>query len=71
VHGPLSCDLVAVSKSGERQVALTWMVPVPGYGVPAHPAHLVIEGSTAIAMKNLARVDINVVNGPTLLSIPV
>jgi Putative zinc-finger len=71
VHGPLSCDLVAVSKSGERQVALAWIVPAPGYGVPGHPAHLVIEGGTAIAMKNLARVDIDVVNGPTLLSIPV
>ena len=71
LHGPLSCDLVAVSKSGERQVASAWMVPVPGYGVPGHPAHLIIEGSTAIAMKNLARIDIDVVNGPTLLSIPV
>lgn len=71
VRGPLSCDLVAVSKSGERQVASAWMVPVPGYGVPGHPAHLVIEGSTAITMKNLARVEIDVVHGGTLLSIPV
>jgi len=71
LHGPLSCDLVAVSKSGERQVASAWMVPVPGYGVPGHPAHLIIQGSTAIAMQNLARIDIDVVNGPTLLSIPV
>jgi hypothetical protein len=29
------------------------------------------SGSTAIAMQNLARIDIDVVNGPTLLSIPV
>ena len=71
VRGPLSCELVAVSKSGERQVALSWMVPVPGYGIPGHPAHLVTEGGTAIAMKNLARVDIDVVSGRTLLSIPV
>ena len=71
LHGPLSCDLVAVSRSGEKQVALSWMVPVPGYGVPGHPAHLVVEGGTAIAMKNLSRVDIDVVDGPTLLSIPV
>jgi hypothetical protein len=71
VHGPLNCDLVAVSKSGERQVALSWTVPVPGDGVPGHPAHLVIDGGTGIALKNLARIDIDVVNGPTLLSIPV
>jgi predicted anti-sigma-YlaC factor YlaD len=71
VHGPLRCDLVAVSKTGETEVALAWMVPVPGDGVPGHPAHLVIQGGTGIAMKNLARVDINVVHGGTLLSIPV
>jgi hypothetical protein len=71
VHGPLKCDLVAVSRTGETQVALAWMVPAHGYGVPGHPAPLIIEGGTAIPMKDLARVDIDLVNGGTLLSIPV
>jgi predicted anti-sigma-YlaC factor YlaD len=71
IHGPLICDLVAVSKSGTTQVALSWMVPKAGDGVPGHPAHLIIAGGTSIPLKNLARVDINVVHGGTLLSIPV
>jgi hypothetical protein len=73
VHGLLKCDLVAVSKTGEKQVSLAWMVPVAGYGVPGHPAPLIIEGGTAIPMKDLTRIDIDVVSGSggTLLSIPV
>ena len=46
-------------------------VPAPGDGVPGHPAHLVIEGGTSIPRGDLARVDVDVVNGRTLLSIPV
>jgi hypothetical protein len=46
-------------------------VPAPGDGVPGHPAHLVIQGGTSIAPGDLARIDIDVVNGRTLLSIPV
>jgi hypothetical protein len=45
-------------------------VPAAGYGVPGHPGHLIIEGGTAIPRKDLARVDVDVVNGRTLLSIP-
>jgi hypothetical protein len=71
VHGPLRCDLVAVSDTGETQVAMAWMVPAAGYGVPGHPAPLVIEGGTDIPMKDLTRIDIDVSTGGTLLSIPV
>jgi hypothetical protein len=71
VRGPLECELVAVSKTGERRVVVGWLVPAAGYGVPGHPGHLDLEGGTSIAMKNLARVDVNVVSGRTLLSIPV
>jgi hypothetical protein len=71
VHGPLRCDLVAVSDTGEKQVTLAWMVPAAGYGVPGHPAPLIIEGGTAIPMKDLTRIEIDVATGGTLLSIPV
>jgi Putative zinc-finger len=71
VHGPLKCDLVAVSDTGEKQVALAWLVPVPGYGVPGHPAPLIIEGGTAIPMKDLTRIEIHTASGGTLVSIPV
>ncbi len=71
VRGPLECELVAVSRSGARRVVLGWLVPAAGYGVPGHPGHLDVEGGTAISPNDLARVDVNVVGGRTLLSIPV
>jgi Putative zinc-finger len=71
VHGPVECQLVAVSTTGERRVVMGWLVAAPGDGVPGHPAHLVIQGGTSIPRSDLARVDVNVVNGRTLLSIPV
>jgi hypothetical protein len=71
VRGPLECQLVAVSRTGERRVVVGWLVPAAGYGVPGHPGHLVLAGGTSIATRNLAHVDVEVVNGRTLLSIPV
>jgi len=71
VHGPVECQLVAVSRTGERRVVMGWVVPAPGDGVPGHPAHLLIQGGTSIPRSDLARLDVNVVNGRTLLSIPV
>jgi hypothetical protein len=71
VHGPVECQLVAVSKTGERRVVMGWLVVAPGDGVSGHPAHLVIQGGTSIPRSDLARVDVDVVNGRTLVSIPV
>ena len=71
VPGPVECQLVAVSRTGERRVVMGWLVPAPGDGVPGHPAHLIIQGGTSISRGDLARVDVNVVNGRTLLSIAV
>ena len=71
VHGPLECQLIAVSKTGQRRVVTGWLVRAPGDGVPGHPAHLLVQGGTAIPVAGLARFDVVVVNGPTLLSIPV
>jgi anti-sigma factor RsiW len=71
VHGPVECQLVAVSRTGERRVVMSWLVPAPGDGVPGHPAHLVIQGGTSIPRSDLAHLDVDVVNGRTLVSIPV
>lgn len=71
VHGPAECELIAVSRTGERRVVMGWLVPAPGDGVPGHPAHLVIRGGTSIPRSDLSRVDVDVVNGRTLVSIPV
>jgi hypothetical protein len=67
----VECELVAVSQSGERRVVMGWLVPAPGDGVPGHPAPLVLQGGTSIPVNELARVDVDVVQGRTLLSIPV
>ena len=48
-----------------------WFVPAPGDGVPGHPAHLLVQGGTAIQLGNLARFEVRVVQGQTLLTIPV
>jgi hypothetical protein len=71
VPGPLECQLIAVSKTGQSRVVTGWLVPAPGDGVPGHPAHLLVQGGTAIPLKNLSRFDVVVVNGPTLVSIQV
>jgi Putative zinc-finger len=70
VHGPLECELIAVSKTGARRVVTGWVVGSPGDGVPGHTAHLLVQGGTSIPVAKLARFDVIVVNGPTLLSIP-
>ena len=71
VRGPVECELIAVSRTGQRRVVMGWLVPAPGDGVPGHPAHLVIRGGTSIPKNDLTRVDVDVVNGRTLVSIPV
>jgi hypothetical protein len=71
VRGPLDCELIAVAKTGERRVVTGWHVGVPGDGVAGHPAHLLVAGGTAIPLASLASFDVIVVNGPTLVSIPV
>ena len=71
VRGPAECELIAVSRTGQRRVVMGWLVVAPGDGVPGHPAHLVLRGGTSIPRDDLARVDVDVVNGRTLVSIPV
>jgi hypothetical protein len=71
VRGPAECQLIAVSRTGQRRVVMGWLVAAPGDGVPGHPAHLVIRGGTSIPRSDLDRLDVDLVNGRTLVSIPV
>ena len=71
VRGPLECQLIAVSTTGERRVVTGWFVPSAGYGVPGHPGHLLIHGGTAIPRGQLASLAVTVVHSRTLVSIPV
>lgn len=70
IRGPLECELVAVSRTGERRVVMGWFVPAAGYGVPGHPGHLLVQGGGAIARGDIARLEVTVLHGGTLLSIP-
>jgi Putative zinc-finger len=59
MKGPLECQIVAVSKTGERTVVATWFVPPVDFGGALHPAPLHIQGWTTIKAGDLARIDIN------------
>jgi hypothetical protein len=72
VAGPLDCRLVAVPRTGPSQVLGTWRVPPHAhFGLPGHPKPLVMGGPSGIKIGDLSRIDIDVVNGRTLVSIPV
>src|SRR5579862_1786296 len=49
IAGPLDCQIVAVSRTGQRQVLGSWVVPAHAhFGLPGHPNPLVIEGPSGI-----------------------
>jgi len=59
MKGPLECQIVAVSKTGERTVIATWFVPPVNFGGTLHPAPLHIQGWTTIKTGDLARIDVD------------
>lgn len=71
VRGPRTCELVAVTRSGQRHVVAGWAVPPRGYGVPDFPTHLTIHGGTASPRSDIARFEVRAEGGQELLTIPV
>ena len=65
MKGPLECQVVAVSKTGERTVIATWFVPPVNFGSAQHPAPLHIQGWTTIKTGDLARIDVDRVSTTT------
>jgi len=59
MKGPLECQVVAVSKTGQRTVIATWFVPPVDFGGTLHPAPLHIQGWTTIQTGDLASIDVN------------
>lgn len=71
VRGPLKCALVAVSKSGQNDTAMTWTVAEEGYGTPEQPSPLVLEGGTAVQRGNIDHFEVRTADGATLVTVPV
>jgi Putative zinc-finger len=65
MKGPLECQIVAVSKTGERTVIATWFVPPVDFGGALHPAPLHIQGWTTIKTGDLAHIDVDRVTDAT------
>ncbi|TDC75058.1 zf-HC2 domain-containing protein [Actinomadura sp. 7K507] len=70
IKGPLRCRLEAVSRTGERGVVAGWRVPDKGYGVPGQPKPLVMQGGTGLTRQEIARFEVRLQSGGTLLTIP-
>jgi Putative zinc-finger len=66
--GPKSCELVVISKAGDRQTAMTWSVPAGGYGAGAS-APLLTRGQAGFEPDQIAQFEIHS-GGRTLLVIP-
>ncbi|MGY0060369.1 zf-HC2 domain-containing protein [Streptomyces sp. LZ34] len=76
VKGPLACSLIAVSKSGEKQVMTTWSVPPQGYGIPDSPdksarAPLFTQGGAAYQLADIDRFEVRTLDGKLLVSVKV
>ncbi|MER5644978.1 zf-HC2 domain-containing protein [Streptosporangium sp. NPDC002524] len=71
VKGPLECELVAVSRTGERRVVTGWAVPERGYGVPGSPEPLYVHGGVAWERAGIDRFEVRTNGGDTLLTVAV
>jgi anti-sigma factor RsiW len=71
VRGPLTCRLVAVTRSGRQQPVTDWAVPPKGYGVPGSRADLQVHGGTSVRRGDIVRFEVRIDGGGRLLSIPV
>lgn len=69
VKGPLECELVAVSKSGQRKIMTGWSVPPSGYGVPGSPDPLFMHGGSPWPLQQIDHFEVNTTAGKTLLTV--
>ncbi|MEV0151745.1 MULTISPECIES: zf-HC2 domain-containing protein [unclassified Nonomuraea] len=71
VKGPLECELVSVSKSGERRVMTGWAVPSAGYGVPGQPDPLYTHGGSPYPLEQIDHFEVVTTKGEKLLTVNV
>jgi hypothetical protein len=72
VAGPLSCDLIAVSHTGEQQTVTTWSVPPIGYGTSDAPDALRTTGGSGLQPEDIDHFEVRTLDGRQLLvTVPV
>lgn len=74
VKGPLKCQLIAVSKTGEEEIGPSWSVPPQGYGIAnstdeAAKKPLYVHGGTAMATNDLDYFLIRTSDGKVLVKV--
>jgi hypothetical protein len=72
VHGPVTCTLMVIDKSGHSDVAGSWVVPAEGYGTAEHPEKLSFTAATSVSGQNISRIEVRAgtdVNASTLVSV--
>lgn len=70
VQGPLTCRLVAVTRSGGEQTAATWQIPRPRSGA-ARSGPLTVWGAAAAPPSEIARFEVVTSAGRRLVFVPV
>jgi hypothetical protein len=72
IQGPLECQFIAVSRTGERFLIGTWFLPPHvKFGSPSHPQHLLLKGWTTIKPSDLSQIDVVAEGHGTQVSIRV
>ncbi|MGW2561674.1 anti-sigma factor family protein [Streptomyces sp. NPDC001514] len=74
VQGPLKCNLIAVSKTGEEEVVTSWAVPKWGYGIPdsTHEAAknpLYVHGGAAMERNDIDHFEVRTFDGKRLVEV--
>ena len=69
VKGPLECELISVSKSGQKRIMTGWSVPPAGYGVPGSPDPLYMHGGSPWKLEEIDHFEVVTTTGKTLLTV--
>ncbi|MGW6457461.1 zf-HC2 domain-containing protein [Streptomyces sp. NPDC055078] len=74
VKGPLKCNLIAVSKTGEEEVVTSWAVPKWGYGIPDSPHKaaknpLYVHGGAAMDRNDIDHFEVRTFDGKKLVEV--
>ncbi|MCC3772383.1 anti-sigma factor [Streptomyces sp. UNOC14_S4] len=78
VKGPLTCDLVAVGRNGQRQTVTTWAVPAAGYGLEGGEKSdkwskepLYTHGGAAFPRNDIDHFEVRTLDGKLLATVKV